>query len=66
MTYEEVVRKAIREYYKDRDPENYNETKDEVKYTREYFDELEAEMVPAKKKKSKKKADSEEGMTDGD
>jgi hypothetical protein len=65
MTFEEAIKLAIRKYYEGEDPvELMGSQEGEMKYTREYFDELEEEMVPSKKGKKKgkgkKKADTEE------
>jgi len=66
MRFEDAVQKAIRKYYDGFDPEELiNAQEEEVKYTREYFDELEEELVPSKKtKKSKKKEDEEVELDD--
>lgn len=63
MTFEEAIRLAIRKYYEGEDPvELMGVQEGEMKYTREYFDELEEEMLSPKKakKKGKKKAKVEE------
>lgn len=61
MKFEEAVKIAIRKYYEGHNPEELLKAQDgEVKYTRDYFDELEEELVDSKKKKkSKKKVDEE-------
>jgi hypothetical protein len=56
MTFEEAIVIAVRKYYAGKDPEALIESSEgEFKYTREYFDELEEELVPSKKKKKSKK-----------
>jgi len=61
MTFEEAIVISVRKYYAGKDPEALIEASDgDLKYTREYFDELEEELVPSdKKKKSKTKEDEE-------
>lgn len=61
MTFEEAVVTAVRKYYNGQEPEELLKAQEgESKYTREYFDELEEEIVPSgKKKKSKSKKDEE-------
>lgn len=61
MTFEEAIIISVRKYYAGQDPEELMGSKEgETKYTREYFDELEEELVPSdKKKKSKTKEDEE-------
>jgi len=56
MTFEEAIITAVRKYYAGKDPEALLEASEgEFKYTREYFDELEEELMPSKKKKKSKK-----------
>lgn len=63
MTFEEAIIASVREYYRGKDPENYYKEKGEVRYTREFFDKLEADLVeePSKKKSKdvKEKTDDE-------
>lgn len=60
MTFEEAIIKSVRKYYAGKDPEALMEaSEDGFKYTREYFDELEAELVPSDKKTKSKKDDEE-------
>jgi hypothetical protein len=61
MNFEDAIRKSISAYYKGVEPENLNSTKEEVVYTREYFDELEEDLLG---KKSEDK-DEVEGEEDG-
>ena len=61
MNFEDAIRKSISAYYKGVDPENLNATKEEVVYTREYFDELDEDLLG---KKSEDK-DEVEGEEDG-
>ena len=45
MTFEEAIIKAVRKYYEGEDPlELMAAQGKEIKYTREYFDELEEEL----------------------
>lgn len=60
MKFEEAVRKSIKAYFEGRDPEAFLEAHGDIKYTREYFDEVEEEMLSDTKKKTMKK-DKEEG-----
>lgn len=57
MTFEEAIIKSVQKYYSGTDPVELNSVSGkETKYTREYFDDLEEELVnPSKKKKKKKK-----------
>ena len=66
MTFEEAIVISVRKYYAGKDPEALRESAEgEMKYTREYFDELEEELVPSdKKKKSKKDEEVEEYESD--
>ena len=60
MTFEEAIVVAVRKYYAGKDPEELMKAQDgEMKYTREYFDELEEELIPSGKKKKKSKKDEE-------
>lgn len=60
MTFEEAIVKAVRKYYAGKEPEALIEASEgEFKYTREYFDELEEELVPSDIKKKSKKDDAE-------
>ena len=60
MTFEEAIVKAVRKYYAGKDPEALLEASEgEFKYTREYFDELEEELIPSDPKKKSKKDDEE-------
>lgn len=62
MKFEEAVRKSIKAYFEGRDPEKFLEAHGEYKYTREYFDNVEEEMLAdTKKKKMKKDILKEEG-----
>lgn len=45
MTFEEAIRRSIKAYYKGKDATNLNSLKEEVRFTREYFDELEDELL---------------------
>lgn len=55
MTFEEAIIKAVRKYYEGEDPlELMAAQGKEIKYTREYFDELEEELLSPKKKKRRK------------
>jgi hypothetical protein len=45
MTFEEAIRRSIKAYFDGKDPTKLNEVKGEVRYTREYFDEMEEELI---------------------
>jgi len=46
MTFEEAVRKSIRAYFDGKDPSMLLETMEgEMKYSREYFDQAEQELL---------------------
>jgi hypothetical protein len=45
MRFEEAIRISIRKYFDGIDPEKVKELEGERKYTREYFDELESEVL---------------------
>lgn len=46
MTFEEAVIISVRKYYAGRDPEELMGTNEgEIKYTREYFDQLEKDLA---------------------
>lgn len=65
MTFEEAIVASIRAYYKGKDPVEYNEAKGgEVKYTREYFDQLEASIDEETQPKKKAKNDVAEDDDD--
>lgn len=64
MNFEDAIRQSIKSYYKGIDPENLNATKENPPvYTREYFDELEEELLGRNKKKEDK--EDIEGDEDG-
>lgn len=49
MTFEEAVEKSIRAYYEKMSFENYeSSTGKPIKYTKDYFDEQEKDLVPTK------------------
>lgn len=48
MTFEEAIRRSIKAYFDGKDPVKLNEAKGEVRYTREYFDEMEEELIGSK------------------
>jgi len=63
MTFEEAIVISVRKYYQGKMPEKLMETKKgEVKYTREYFDELEEELLNPKKKTKKDEEDLEDEL----
>jgi hypothetical protein len=69
MTFEEAIVIAVRKYYAGRDPEELLGTQEgESTYTREYFEELEEELLESgsKKKSKKKKKDDEEQEVEED
>lgn len=45
MRFEEAIRISIRKYFDGIEPEKVRELEGEQKYTREYFDELENEVL---------------------
>lgn len=61
MTFEEAIRKSIKAYRDGKDPEALLKAKGKkLSYDRDYFNELEQEIVGKKSKKQKsKKADAE-------
>jgi len=60
MTFEEAIRRSIRAYLKGKIPESVKEAKGELRYTPEYFDELEERVLNPDKKKKKSKDDDED------
>jgi hypothetical protein len=62
MTFEDAIVLAVKKYYAGTDPEALMGAQEgEIKYTREYFDELEEELLASKGgKKPKKKKDDED------
>jgi ABC-type transporter lipoprotein component MlaA len=66
MTFEEAIVTAVRKYYAGKDPEALMEASEgEFKYTREYFDELEEEIMSSSEdKKSKKDEEVDEYESD--
>jgi hypothetical protein len=61
MTFEEAIRKSIRAYMKGKNPDNLFKAIGKVKYTRDYFDSLEKDILGEEDKgKGKKKAKDEE------
>jgi len=64
MTFEEAIIKSIKKYYEGTDPVELNTASGKKpKYTREYFDELEEELLnPPKKKRKKKKELADESI----
>jgi hypothetical protein len=63
MTFEEAIRKAIKAYREGKDPEELMKVKGgESKFTRDYFNDLEEEIVGKDSKKSKKKKKSDEEL----
>lgn len=63
MTFEEAIVVSVRKYYQGKMPEKLMETKEgEPKYTREYFDELEEELLNPKKKTKKDEEDLEDEL----
>lgn len=64
MTFEEAIRMSIKAYFKGKDPSNLLEAMEgEMKYSRAYFDEAEAELLG---KEAAPMEEDEEGMTDGE
>ena len=61
MTFEEAIVVSVRKYYQGKMPEKLMETIDgEMKYTPEYFDELEEELLNPKKKSKETEEDLED------
>jgi hypothetical protein len=48
MTFEEAIRRSIKAYFDGKDATKTNEVKGEVRYTREFFDEMEADLIGEK------------------
>ena len=60
MTFEEAIVIAVRKYYSGKDPEALLDASEgELKYTREYFDELEEELTASDKNKKPVKNEEE-------
>lgn len=59
MDYDDVIRKSIKDFMQGKMPTAIAELKEEgIRYTPDYFDKIEAELMPAGKgKASKKKKD---------
>lgn len=55
MKFEEAIIKSIKAYREGKDPDELFKVVGKVKYTREYFDELEKSLVGEKKDKEKKR-----------
>lgn len=69
MTFEDAIVLAVKKYYAGTDPVALMEAQEgEMKYTREYFDDLEEELLASKdgKKSKKKKDDDEEELEDNE
>jgi len=66
MTFEEAVRKSIKAYFSGKDAENFLSENGDLKYTREYFDEMEEELVGKEAKEKRSKDGQEKEMLDGD
>jgi len=56
MTFEEAIKKSIKAYFAGKMPTELGAVSEDLKYTREYLDDLEEKLVGKKKKKSSKKA----------
>jgi hypothetical protein len=54
MTFEDAIRESIRKYYEGESFENYSKASGKaVKYTPEYFDRVEEELLPKAMPKEK-------------
>lgn len=63
MTFEEAIVVSVRKYYQGKMPEELMGVKDgEMKYTPEYFDELEEELLNPKKKSKETEEDLEDEL----
>jgi hypothetical protein len=63
MTFEEAIVVSVRKYYQGKMPEKLMETKEGgMKYTSEYFDELEEELLNPKKKTKEDEEDLEDEL----
>lgn len=63
MTFEEAIRKSIRAFLEGKPAENLKEAYGkEIKYTKEYFDELEKQIIKGTKKTKPSKQDDQEGI----
>jgi hypothetical protein len=63
MTFEEAIRKAIKAYRDGKDPDELMKVKGgKSTFTRDYFNDLEEEIVGKDSKKSKKKKKSDEEL----
>ena len=63
MTFEEAIRKSIRNYMKGKMPEATKQQKGELKYDLKFFDDLEKMFTEDEKgKKGKSKRPAESGM----
>jgi hypothetical protein len=66
MKFEEAVRKSIKAYFDGRDAENFLSENGDTKYTRDYFDEMEKELVGDDADTKRSKDGQEEELLDGD
>ena len=66
MKFEEAVRKSIQAYFSGKDAENFLAENGATKYTREYFDEVEEEVVGKSASKKNNKDGDDEELLDGD
>ena len=65
MTFEEAVRKSIKAYFSGRDADNFLSEHGDIKYTREYFDEMEEELIGSDEVDEKRSKEEEE-LLNGD
>lgn len=61
MKFEEAVRRSIKAYFEGQEADTFLEAHGDIKYTREYFDEMEENMIAEAEKKATKKDKEEEG-----
>jgi len=63
MTFEDAVRKSIKAYFEGKDPDNFLDAMGGTKYNREYFDEMEEELLG---EKPEPEFDEDEELDNGD
>lgn len=59
MKFEDAILRSIKAYRKGKQPEELMKAVGEIKYTKDYFDELEKALMESKGKKKKKKPEME-------
>ena len=66
MQFEEAVRKSIEAYFNGEDASNFLEAGGSTKYTREYFDSMEEDILGKDAGKKKNKSAVEKESLDGE